>query len=114
MSYPFSFSAIVYDGYDNTTKEHEHVLCSGISFADSYSKAASIIENYYGDTLIAIKEIRLYEEDEIIPLPDTIIRDFVRNIAEWEFCNCDIDGTILEKDNTWGYRHINSADEETE
>lgn len=108
MSYPFSYSAIIYDKFDVKANECVYILCSGVSFADSYSQAASIVENYYGDNLIAIKEIRLYEEDEIIHLPNSIIHDFVQNSPKWEFCNCDIDGTILNDYNHWGYREVNS------
>ena len=57
MNYPFAFSAVIHDDYDETTREHAYVLDTGMGFANSFAQAAGIIENFYGDDLICINKL---------------------------------------------------------
>lgn len=61
MKYPFSYKVTYYD----EISEKEKQGC-GISFADSFTDAAEIIENEYKETLISIDRIYLFEESSVI------------------------------------------------
>ena len=95
MSYPCSFTAVVYNTYDTETNEFHYALTSGVFIASSFADAAATIESAYGDDLVAIKEIRLYEENSIIYLPTKIIDDYIYN-DNWDFPSCDTKGEIKE------------------
>ena len=95
MSYPCSFSAVIYSSYDTETYKAHQTLASGVFIASSFADAAATIETVYGDDLVAIKEIRLYEENDIIYLPAKIIDDYIDNDS-WEFPSCDTKGEISE------------------
>ena len=95
MSYPCSFTAIVYHSYDSEINDFHYILASGVFLASSFADAAAIIESTYGNDLVAIKEIRLYEENSIIYLPTKIIDDYIYN-DNWDFPSCDAKGEIKE------------------
>lgn len=96
MSYPCSFSAIIYSSYDSVTNKFHYSLASGVFIASSFADAAATIESTYGNDLVAIKEIRLYEENNIIYLPTKIIDDYIFDDEGWTFPHCDIKGEISE------------------
>lgn len=72
MKYPFSYEAIAFSEDDSYYSE------TGMSFADSYADAAAIIEGYYGDELIKIKELELHEQNDIILLPREVIKRYIK------------------------------------
>ena len=49
--FPFSYSAVVYNGIDPATNVSKYACESGMSFCDSFAEAASIIAERYGDNL---------------------------------------------------------------
>ena len=69
--YPFSYEAVFYNE-DND----EYRLEAGMSLAENYAQAAQKIEDYYGNTLMIIKNLELYEESDIITLPKSIITEY--------------------------------------
>lgn len=69
--YPFSYEAVFYNEDDD-----EYRLECGMSLADSYAHAAQKVEDYYGDTLIMVKNLELYEESDIITLPRSVITEY--------------------------------------
>jgi hypothetical protein len=64
MKYPFTYTIQAYD-YDNEC----YCLQSGIGICESFTDAADILEKRYGNELIAIKHIELYEKNTVITLP---------------------------------------------
>lgn len=65
MKYPFTYTVQGYDYHDT----EEYYLESGIGICESFKDAADILEQRYGNELIAIKHIELYEENTVITLP---------------------------------------------
>ena len=64
MKYPFAYTVQGYD-YD----EEHYYLENGIGLCESFADAADILEKCYGNKLIAIKHIELYEDNTVITLP---------------------------------------------
>ena len=62
--YPFTYTI---QGYNY--EDEKYYLESGIGFCASFADAASILDKRYGDELIAVKHLELFEEDNIIALP---------------------------------------------
>ena len=69
--YPFSYEAVFYNEDDD-----EYRLETGMSLAENYTQAAQKVEDYYGDTLMIIKNLELYEENDIITLPKSVIVEY--------------------------------------
>ena len=61
MKYPFSDKVTYYDEISKKEKQE-----CGISFADSFTNAAEIIEDEYREILISIDHIYLFEESSVI------------------------------------------------
>ena len=61
MKYPFSYKVTYYDEISKKEKQE-----CGISFADSFTNAAEIIEDEYREILISIDHIYLFEESSVI------------------------------------------------
>lgn len=78
--YPFSYSAVIYIEIDPKTNAPKYMCESGMSFCDSFAEAASIIAERYGDDLVCIKDLTLYEEDTVILLPAEIIHNYATDI----------------------------------
>ena len=69
--YPFSYDVVYYiDGY---------VRESGVSFCESWRHAMEILERYYGDDLVEVKSLILYEENITIPLPRSVIKKYMED-----------------------------------
>ena len=77
-NYPFTFSVVVYHGHDQETGESIYHRQQGMGFADSFSHAAGIIENYYGSELINIQKLELFEESDLILMPQSCIDEYKR------------------------------------
>lgn len=90
--YPFSYEAVFYDEDDN-----EYRLEAGISLAENYTQAAQKIEDYYGDTLIIIKNLALYEESDIITLPKSVIAEYRNRRCENVSVKCNENGCEYAK-----------------
>lgn len=92
MKCSFSYEVILFDG-NNYFSE------TGVSFADSYSEAASILEGFYQEDLMFIKHLELFEETPVITLPRNIIKN-VENSNESSFAiPCDARGNLFEEGN---------------
>lgn len=83
----FTYSAIMEGLYaDEYRKEY------GAGLADSYSHAAKIIEERYGNALVSISNITLIEVDTVITLPKNIIESLnTFDEHDWTI-PCDITG----------------------
>lgn len=90
--YPFSYEAVFYDEDDN-----EYRLEAGISLAENYAQAAQKIEDYYGNTLIIIKNLALYEESDIITLPKNVIAEYRNRRCEDVSVKCNENGCEYAK-----------------
>lgn len=64
MKSPFSYKVVYYDCLSNN-----YQLEGGMGIAESFSDAMETIERRYGTDLVLVKEIYLYEENEVILLP---------------------------------------------
>ena len=106
-TYPFSYCAIVYYHYDTDTNEHKYLREQGMGFADSFTKAASLVENYYGSDLIRIENLELYEESDLLLMPQEHIDAYrERNYGpDVVFKHCDINGRLLIEDYGDGVGH---------
>lgn len=73
-------------GYD--AKNKKYYTNTGLGMADSYSKAASVLEEYFGDELCKILHLELYEEENLIFMTERMIE---------EYANFDIPGVDTER-----------------
>lgn len=93
--YPFTYTAII---ADSLTKENKYARESGMAFCTSYAHAAAQIEEYYGEDLISIKHLMLYEESPLIILSEQTIKDY----SEANYCDfmvpCSFNGDDIEVD----------------
>ena len=100
-NYPFTFSVVVYHGYNKDTGESSYHRQQGMGFADSFSHAAGIIENFYGSELINIQKLELFEESDVILMPQACIDEYKRREFSAEAYGtdisapCDADGHLL-------------------
>lgn len=60
--YPFAFKVITY--YDGKYKSE-----FGMGFAESFSNAMEQLEGHFGEELMAIKHLELFEASSIIDMP---------------------------------------------
>ena len=89
MKYPFTY---IVQGYNY--EEEQYYLENGISICESLTNAADILEKHFGNELIAIKHLELYEDSTVITLPKGTF-DEVVNCLESDDCfeiKCDEKG----------------------
>lgn len=89
MKYPFAYTV---QGYNY--EEEQYYLENGISICESFADAADILEKHFGNELIAIKHLELYEDSTVITLPKGTF-DEVVNCLESNECfeiKCDKKG----------------------
>jgi hypothetical protein len=100
-NYPFTFSVVVYRGYDKEAKTSSYHRQQGMGFADSFAHAAGIIENYYGSNLINIQKLEMFEETDLILMPQSCIDEYKRREFSAEAYNtdisapCDAEGNLI-------------------
>ena len=87
---PFTFSVVVYHGYNKDTGKSIYYRQQGMGFADSFAQAAEIIENYYGSELINIQKLELFEESDLILMPQSCIDEYKRREFAAEDYDIDI------------------------
>jgi hypothetical protein len=75
MKYPFAYTVMTWTDYDNGINHYKYE--SGMCIADSFMGAVRILDEYYGDDLIAIKHLELFEDSSVIILPEDWIRQYV-------------------------------------
>lgn len=92
---PFSYTVVIHNNYDENTNTNHYIRESGMGLAQSYAHAMEILENYYDMDLIAVKHLELFEENNVILLPEAVIRkystDDTFNLGE----PCDAQGNLL-------------------
>ena len=72
MKYPFSFKVLCYNSADK-----RHYIQCGMGICTNYAKATEILEKRYGNELLAIKHIELYEDDTVIIMKPKVLEDVV-------------------------------------
>ena len=96
---PFSFSVVVYHGYNKDTGESNYHRQQGMGFADSFAQAAGIIENFYGSDLISIQKLELFEESNLILMPQACINEYKRRELDANYGDvskrCDAEGNLF-------------------
>ena len=93
MKYPFTYTV---QGYDYSDTEG-YYLESGVGICESFTDAADILEKRYGNELIAIKHLELYEDSTVITLPKGTF-DEVVDCLESDECfevKCDEKGVKI-------------------
>lgn len=91
MKCSFSYEVILFDG-DKFYSE------SGMSFADNFSEAASILQDFYDSNLIAIQHLELFEETPVIILPRKVVKDLEISDESSFAIPCDDRGNLFEED----------------
>lgn len=92
MKYPFTYTVQAYD-YDN----EYFYLQNGVGICESFADAANIIEKRYGNDLIAVKHLELYEDSTVITLPKGTFDEVVNCLEseEWFETKCDEKGVKI-------------------
>lgn len=89
MTYPFSYEAIIID----TLSNHYFKEC-GMGLAENFTEAIEYIENYYGEDLIAVKHLELFEESDLIILSPKVIKNYAK--GKYAGVTCDKNGDLIE------------------
>ena len=87
--FPFSYKLVAYD-----EAEKAYSLCEGMGLCNSYTQAMQYIEDYYGKDIVSIKNLKLYEENNLILLPPSAIEQYVKTAGFFEI-PCSEDGTPI-------------------
>lgn len=106
MKYPFTY-VIVYYEHDAETKKNKYFREAGIGFADSYSQAASLLEETFGNDLVRIINIFLMEGGDLMRLPEEYIRAIENET--FEPIECDADGRSITDDKKWEIKRFKQA-----
>lgn len=91
MKCSFSYEVILFDG-------KKYYSESGMSFADNFSEAASILEDFYDSDLTAIQHLELFEETPVIVLPRKVVKDLETSNESSFAIPCDACGNLMEED----------------
>ena len=91
MKWSFSYEVILFDG-------KKYYSESGMSFADNFSEAASILQDFYDSELMAIQHLELLEETPVIVLPRKIVKDLEISDESSFAIPCDARGNLIEED----------------
>ena len=76
MKTVFAYEVVLYDT-DQDNRGH-FFITSGLSFADNFGEAATILESTYGEILKSIKNLEFIHDDQnVITLPRDIIRNYI-------------------------------------
>ena len=92
---PFGFTAVIYDKNNPETHISTYRRESGMGLAKSYAHAMKQLEDYYGEDLIAVKHLELFEDSSIILLPEHVIHDYAKTAFGFEGEACDARGNLL-------------------
>ena len=95
-TYPFAFTVVFYDEYDEENHENLYRRESGMGIAGSYSDAMKSIENYYGTDLVAVKHLELFEENELILMHESCIKEYAKNVDNVSSVACAVDGNPIQ------------------
>ncbi len=71
MKYPFRFKVQIFDSDERT-----YYISNGLGLCTSYTNAAKQIENHFQRDLCSILNITLFQEDNLIFLPETICNTY--------------------------------------
>ncbi len=87
MKCSFSYEVMIF-------VDDKFYLESGMSFADSFAEAATILQEYYGSELMAIQHLELFEETSVITLPREVVKNI--EVSNWESfaIPCDSHGNL--------------------
>lgn len=88
MKCSFSYEVII--SFDD-----KFYLESGMSFADDFAEAATILQDYYDSNLMAIKHLELFDETPVIILPRDIIKRVELSDESSFALPCDDCGNLL-------------------
>ena len=86
MKYPFSYEAIVIDTLHTPNSYFKEC---GMGLADNFTCAMEHIEDYYGEELVAVKHLELFEESDLIILSPKVIKNYAKGKYSRKPCkNC--------------------------
>lgn len=80
MKHPFTYTVIFYNEAEGKDYRQE-----GVGLADSYVHAASQLEEFYGNCLTAVEEIKLYENSTLIPLSKSVVAGIRKELNDTMF-----------------------------
>ena len=88
MKCAFSYEVVIF-------VDDKFYLENGMSFADSFAEAATILQDYYGSDLLSINHLELLDETLVILLPREVVKR-VEIADESSFAlPCDDRGNLL-------------------
>lgn len=90
MKYPFSYEVIIIDAFDTTRYLKE----CGMGLADNFTCAMEHIEDYYGEELVAVKHLELFEDGDLIILSPKVIKNYAK--GKYSSIPCDAKGNPLK------------------
>lgn len=86
----FSYEVILFDGKTYYSE-------SGMSFADNFSEATSILQDFYKANLMIIQHLELFEKTPVIILPRNVVKDLEISDKSSFAIPCDARGNLIEE-----------------
>lgn len=93
MRYPFSYEVII---IDTLHIPHSYFKECGMGLAENFTNAMEYIEDYYGEDLIAVKHLELFEEGDLIILSPKVIKNYAE--GKYSSIPCDEKGNLIPKE----------------
>ena len=85
MHYPYTFIVNGYNRDYNTYYEQ-----CGVGICSSFAGASAQIEQKYGDELVSIKHLYLYDADSVINVPREILKQIINLLEGTDVCSVQI------------------------
>lgn len=85
MNYPYTFIVNGYNHDRNTYYEQ-----CGIGICSSFANASGQIEQRYGDELVSIKHLCLYDADSVINVPRETLKQIAGLLEGTDVCSAQI------------------------
>ena len=94
MRYPFSYEVIVIDTLRTPHTPNHYFKECGMGLAENFTNAMEYIEDYYGEDLVAVKNLELFEENDLIILSPKVIKNYSK--GKYSGISCDAKGNPLK------------------
>lgn len=86
--YPFAYTVLLSEEDEKNKYKKE----SGLGICSSFTHAMELIENYYSVDLIAVKDLELFEESPVMPMPHEFVQNYKNTVFADYAIPCDSNG----------------------
>ena len=93
--HPFTYTVVTFKEVVNN--KSTYVRESGFGLTTSFTDAMIQLETYYGEDLIKVLHLELLEENDLIIMPESYVKEYTKHDPFDFAIDCDYDGKELKK-----------------